>query len=338
VKRLIFALALVGATFALIGCSHSKDEAPAAVPEKASEPESRVKHGTNGEVVITLDAATQKIMGLETTSLVATQMNAQVKAFGRALDPAPLAELVVELSKTELEFDNSHAELERMKVLKEQNNASEKAFQTAENTYRQNQVAVSAVLSRIKSTWGQKLMEMTGPIVVPVGTTRKWDGALEQLMDGQTGLVRVDLSPGGHVEEQLGSARLIPLDEGAPPIEARFFDNARTVDPQTQGRGLLFLVENAKLAPGAAVTAFMDMPGAGADGAIVPRSAVVRANGATWVYLQKSDDSFERTEVTLTAPVANGWFAKGLSADAKVVMVGAQQLLSEELKGQGSEE
>jgi len=44
-------------------------------------------------------------------------------------------------------------------------------------------------------------------------------------------------------------------------------------------------------------------------------------------------------EVALDRPLEDGWFVgSGLKADAKVVTPGAQQLLSEELKGQGGEE
>src|SRR4051812_45979646 len=49
----------------LAGCSHKAPEKAAEAPiEKA--PESRVKHGTNDEVIVTLDADTQKLMGLQT--------------------------------------------------------------------------------------------------------------------------------------------------------------------------------------------------------------------------------------------------------------------------------
>jgi hypothetical protein len=68
----------------------------------------------------------------------------------------------------------------------------------------------------------------------------------------------------------------------------------------------------------------------------VPRSAVLRFNGATWVYRQTSDETFERLEVALDRPLENGWFVReGLKPGEKLVTVGAQQILSEELKGAG---
>ena len=68
---------------------------------------------------------------------------------------------------------------------------------------------------------------------------------------------------------------------------------------------------------------------------VVPRNAVLRFNGATWVYLQTGGDTFQRTEVALEQPLENGWFVRqGMKAGDKVAVGGAQQLLSEELKGQ----
>jgi len=64
----------------------------------------------------------------------------------------------------------------------------------------------------------------------------------------------------------------------------------------------------------------------------------VRFNGTAWVYVQAASDTFRRTEVSLDHPLDQGWFIQGsLSLQDKVVIVGAQQLLSEERKGQGEE-
>jgi len=83
------------------------------------------------------------------------------------------------------------------------------------------------------------------------------------------------------------------------------------------------------------VTAYLTLPGEGQAGVTLPRNAIVRFNGTTWVYRQISEDSFERIEVTLNSPLDNGWFVhEGLKPADKVVATGAQQLLSDELKEQ----
>jgi len=93
-----------------------------------------------------------------------------------------------------------------------------------------------------------------------------------------------------------------------------------------------------RLAPGAAVSAFLTLPGEPVSGVLAPREAIVRFNGAAWVYLQTSPTTFQRTEISLDKPLENGWFVRaGLKPQDKIITVGAQQLLSEERKGQETE-
>ena len=77
------------------------------------------------------------------------------------------------------------------------------------------------------------------------------------------------------------------------------------------------------------------MSGEKEKGVIVPRDALVRHEGRAFVYVQTTDETFQRFEVGLRHPLATGWFTDELKPGVKVVISGAQQLLSEELKGEG---
>jgi hypothetical protein len=329
-------LVVVLAGALLTGCSKI-ETAPAADEAKSSEPESRVHRGADGGVQITLAAATQKIMGLETALLVATERLPEAKGFGRVVDPAPLAELLMELGKAQLVFDNAHQELERMKVLRKDNNTSERAFQAAEATYRQNGADVGAAWFKIQRAYGNRMAELTGPMVVPPGTPRKPNPLLSELAEARGAfLVRVDV-PGSESLPSAASGARIAGWGGDDPVRAEFFGDVPTVDAQTQSRGYFFLVTTNLpwLTPGRAVTAFIQTEGQVQAGVLVPRNAVVRFNGATWVYLQTGDETFQRGGIKLDRPLADGWFVReGVKPQDKVVTVGAQQLLSEELKGQ----
>src|SRR6185295_1075792 len=164
-------------------------------------------------------------------------------------------------------------------------------------------------------------------------------GFVNLLAAGENALVRLDLPAGENLKVEPIGARLSALADADTPVEAKFFDAAPSVDAQTQGQGFLFLVwgkaNQSRFKPGAAVTGFIKMSGDSQPGVLVPRNAVVRFNGTTWIYLQTGEDNFARAEVALGSPLTDGWFVReGLKAQDKVVTVGAQQLLSEELKGQ----
>ena len=318
-------LALAMGLALVAGCA--KKEAAPADEKKSAEPESRVHRGTNGEVSITLDAATQKLMGLQAAPLAAAELAPEVKGFGRVLDPGALAAAVTDFVSAQATAAASHKELARLKTLTEQNNVATRSLEAGEAAAERDQALAAAAHARLLATAGKALSERKDLALL-----------VQALTTGESALVRMDLPAGEVLKSEPAGARLVTLGENTAPIEAKFVGAAPAVDLQTQAQGFLFLVEaNAsRLTPGAAVTGFLKLAGAAQAGVLVPRNAVLRFNGATWIYLQTGEEKFSRVEVGLGSPLANGWFVReGLKLGEKVVTVGAQQLLSEELKGQG---
>jgi hypothetical protein len=315
----------------LSGCSQKSDpsEHAEAKDEKKNEPEPRVKQGTNGEVIVTLKADVQKMMGLQTSELAPAQLSPEVKGYGRVQDPTPLASLVAEWTTASTAAEASQAELKRLQTLAAQSNASERALQAAQATAAHDQTQAESIRLRLLASWGPAVAE------------RKDLASLVQSLAAlANALVQLDLPAGQPLSGQPTAARFLTLSDPTP-IPGQFLGPMPAVDPQMQGRGFLFLVESNgfRLVPGASVTGFITLPGEAQTGVAVPRNAVVRFNGAAWVYIQTGEETFQRVEVPLEHPLAEGWFvASGLKPQDKLVTVGAQQVLSEELKGQGAEQ
>jgi hypothetical protein len=321
---------LILSALVLVGCAQKeKDEAKAPAAEKSAEPESHVKHGTNGETIVTFDAATQKLMGLQTTALQAAQLTPELKGYGRVLDVAPLTSLVADLMAAQAASAASQAELARLKTLAAQNNASERSLQAAEAAAARDRSQVESMRLRLLSAWGQAIAQRPDlPAFV------------QSLSSLTSALVQLDLPAGQPLSSLPTGARLLALADETKAVPAEFVSPAPTVDPQMQGRGFLFLLttNSSHLAPGAAVSGFLELPGEAQSGVELPRSAIVRFNGTTWVYLQQSEEAFERREVKLDSFLSEGWFVRErVKPGDRVVTVGAQQLLSEELKGQAGE-
>src|SRR5438270_13323978 len=97
-------LGLLAVAILLGGCkqeqekkeSGDKKEPGEATSGKAAEAPSRVKHGTNGEVIVTIEAKLQPAIGLEFAPLQAAQLTPELKAYGRTVDPSPLASVVAD--------------------------------------------------------------------------------------------------------------------------------------------------------------------------------------------------------------------------------------------------
>jgi hypothetical protein len=287
---------------------------------------SRVEHGTNGEAVVNLDLDTQRLIGLQTAALEAATQSPAVKAYGRVLDPSPLLALASDIAMDRATLAASSKEYQRLKTLFAQGqNASAKALESAQAAMQHDQIALQTAEAQLVTAWGKSMVEQPDLAAF-----------VESLAKLECVLVRLDLPAGDSLSEAPVGAQLVLPGTNAP-LEARFLGRATTTDPQVQGAGFLFVATNAaaRLAPGLALSGFLQLPGAPLHGVVVPNAAIVRAAERAWVYVQTGDTKFERREVALDQPVAGGWFVtRGLAPADRLVVTGAQPLLSEERKTQ----
>src|SRR5208282_5309006 len=130
---------------------------------------------------------------------------------------------------------------------------------------------------------------------------------------------------------------------GGRRMEATFVSDYPRVDPRIQGRSVLYVTTSkSELAPGLNLVAHLPVGGL-LKGVVIPASAVVWSEDKAWVYAQVSPERFSRSPVPTDVPVEGGFFAgEGLAAGDRIVTVGAQALLSEEMllhsQGGGDEE
>lgn len=328
----IFPTLLCCAAVTLAQTARADDEA-AAKSEKNDAV--KIRQGADGETILTLDGETQRRIGIVAENPVAAEWQPEIRATGRVVDPAPLMDLLIEMGRAEMTFDRSHQELERAKKLKKDDNISERAFQDAEATYRDNFAAVMAVYQKISAAWGRKIPEMMGPIVVPPGTERKGDAFLKHYPEEEF-LIRVDLPAGERMKNEGQAARIVSLASKEQPVTAVCFEVLPAIDPQTQQQSILFAADKSptnQLTAGEAITAFVKTAEPPVTGVIVPAGAVLRHDGKGWVFVQTGATDFTREEIPLDRPQAGGFFSAGLFTTNRVVVTGAQTLLSAELSG-----
>ena len=320
----IAAAAIAGLVFAYK--EMSKERAAEAEGEKAVTAPSFAQRAADGSLVLKLDAETQKRLDLKSASAAVTRLHREVEGYGRVLDPAPLAAVVTEMATARVALESSTKELERLKRLVQDQNTSTRAVESAEAAVTRDRIAVDAAQLKLVSAWGKDLAAQADlPALV---------AALATL---ETALVRVELPVGEMLQEMPQGARLATAAANADPIEAEFIGLAAATDPTSQGQAFLFRVKDnrARLTPGLAVVGFLELAGEPASGVVVPRSAVVRWAAKAWVFVQTGPDTFVRREISLARPTATGWFVTtGVSATDRLVVEGAQALLSEEQKSQ----
>lgn len=300
-------------------------------PEKKEEPKEakRVQRGTNGEVLLKLDKEAQNHAGLKAAALEGLEIYPEIKGFGRVLDPSALATQLVEIGAAKATLEASRKEYERLKTLHSQNqNVAARALEAAEAAAKRDEILFQAAQARLMVGWGKSVTER-----------KELPGLVDSLISVKSAIVRIDLAVGQALRGVPTAIRIKPLVSEETFFDAEFLGLAPKADPQIQGQGFLFLVQTNGLAPGTAVTGYLKIPGPAKKGVSVPNTALVRFESEVFVYLQISEDTFRREEAKLDTPTAKGWLVtEGLKPGEKVVVAGAQQLLSEELKSRSADE
>ncbi|HEV2319178.1 MAG TPA: hypothetical protein VGV18_05475 [Verrucomicrobiae bacterium] len=297
-----------------------------AADEQADQPvssPSRVETGPSGQSCISLDLKTQQLVGLKTAGLAPATLPAEMKAYGRVLDSPALVSLHDDVLSARAALWASQEQYLRVKQLAVENNASAQLLETAEAQLKRDQSAVETSAARLMGASSQAILSQPASF-------------FQDIADQKTLLIRLD-TPAGDWPARSPTAALLLLPGISRPVGADFLGRAAAVDPQVQGAGFIFEVTNAPppLTPGLAIAGFLQLPGGAAAGFILPDSAVVRSDGADWIYVQANETNFQRDQVFLDHPAKDGWFVTNIFApNDKIVVVGAQVLLSEEHKAQ----
>lgn len=312
--RGVVVIALLYAALSWLGgCSRQ----PAAeVPRSSAE--------TQGKVTLTPEQI-EKI-GLETTSVKATEFGDEATGYGSVIPHDAIAQAVAELISAQATAKQSRSALERTRRLS--GTAGAVSADTEEAGARQAEVDAAALTlakQRLSATFGLK---------PPWG-----DGAnmavLHGLADGNPKLVRVTFPLGvlsGDSPKSLHAAHIGAASGKRWTMTTLW---AAPADANVPGRSFFAILNGADVAEGERVLVFAPV-GASAAGVVIPQSALVITDSKYWCYLEEKPGTFARTEIDTHRPFENGYFSsEGIKPGDKVVVKGAAQLLAQESNSGG---
>ncbi|MGD2128756.1 MAG: hypothetical protein PVJ33_00600 [Lysobacterales bacterium] len=292
--------------------------ARAAVPETAAGDE------------VSLDAADQGRLGLRIAPLETTDAAESTEAIARVLDVGSLAQLDAEIMTAEAASAASAAEVKRLTVLAAEDvSASLRELETARVQAAADQSRLALARQRLALEW---------PAAEALSDAKHRRALIDDVAGGRAALVRVD--PLGGSAPAAGKAYL-QLEEGKPPLQTSTLGRAAKVDPRLQTEAWIVVVRGpaaGTLRPGRVLSARIES-NAGVTGVLVPRSALVRADGATWVYVARDNGRFARRQVIAPRIRDDGWVvSSGFEPGERVVVDGAGALLAIERGGEDAED
>ena len=265
-----------------------------------------------------IDAATLTRLGVMTAPLRAVRRAASVTGFVRGLGAGPLAQLDSDLITAIAAQSASQAEAARTKALAADQTVSKQVAEAADAQARSDAAKVQLLRRRVGLEWGPSLAKLSdarrGKLVADIAA-------------GHAALVRVDSALGlsqahGNVEIELG---------GGVHALAAILGPARVGDPRLQSTGALALVtgpQALQLGVGTVVPASL-IKGAGGLGVVIPREALLRNAGQTFVYIRSDHGDFERRAVPAGLTDPEGLFViSGFRVGEAVVTKGASQILA----------
>jgi hypothetical protein len=281
---------------------------------------------------VALDREAQAASGILAEELPRVSRRQEWRAFGTVMDVGELAESRRRVADARAQAEKARAsrqasrkEYDRLKILYEDDrNASARAVEGAEAASRADQAASQAAEAALR-TVEATASEQWGPVIgewIADGST-----ALDRLLSRQDVLVSAALPPDVSLSAPPAAAF---LERGAGPrIGARFVSAAARADPRIQGLTLFYVAASGGVLPGMSVAVLIPA-GATETGTRVPRSAVVWTEGRAWIYVQTDASTFVRRPITTDCSDGDGYFVGELPSQARLVVRGAQTLLSEE--------
>lgn len=279
--------------------------------------------------VVKADPETQKRADIKVASLATGSVGNVRSGYARALDLSALAAINADYRAALAAETASARELARQKaLLAADSSTSVRAVEQARAQEAADAEKVKLACRRVALEYGAGLERLGCPAL---------DGLLRDAAAGRAALVRLDFaggppSPGSHVT----------LSGNGGNNNVRVLGPAASADPQLQTSGALAILRGpaaTRFGVGQVVDARIMTGGAGQNGVIVPRSAILRTDGGLWVYRAGKDGTFDRVELKDARAVTDGWLVPfGLAPGDRVVVSGAGTLFGLERSAPAGEE
>lgn len=276
--------------------------------------------------------------GIKTQRLQSATRATEFSTYGKVLSLEPLLALRQQYLAAQAQQDSAAAKyqeadlnLHRTRNLHQQDIVSTRRLQEQQALWRNEKANLATsnyqqqtILAASRLQWGDTLTRWF---------TQNQDKQAEQFLGHRAQLLQITLPPNSQLAPDVFGIEVDEHGRRDQAIKATLISPAPQVDPITQGERYFFKTEGRSLPFGAYISAWITHGKQQSAGVIIPESAVVWHLGQALVFIKTEDGEFSRRLLAEQIPVKGGYFAaSGFKADEEIVTIGAQTLLSQELK------
>ena len=294
----------------------------------------------NLQAALTVDEKTQRLAGIETLTLTPAQYRVEFTAYGKALSVQSLLALRHRYLALLAEHRSATAQFNQAQQSTTRQQALYNSGVTAQRTMQDQRVLLQTDKARLETTQVQTQALADEALLNWGETLAAWALAndadkLTDFVTGRQTLLQITLP----ANKQLAAGNSVIYVDSAgnrlTAAPAHFISVAPHTDASAQGISYFFYTSSPQIKAGMSVNAWLAEQNSVISGVIMPKSALIWSMNQAFVYVKIAADQFSRRPIKDYSVMVDGYFiSTTLAAGEQIVSVGAQALLSEELRGQ----
>jgi hypothetical protein len=295
--------------------------------------------GTGQEIqqasnTIYLDKQQLKYSGIETQELLESRYTPELIAYGSVLNIQPLLEIQSHLRianakylAAKVDFSQARKALQRLQNLHQNQAISTRKLQKQQEVWRSSKTLLDT--TRLQKETLQQTLRLNW------GETLSSDNKhIDSITSGQQVLLSISVPANKILPQGTENIFAHPTGDRKKAIAAKFISAALQANQLSQGENFFFLAANTGLRAGMRITAWIPQPSK-LSGVIFPETALLWHLGQAFVYLETQPQTFTRYTISDPIKSPTGFFVQDPDlVGKKIVVTGAQTLLSEEFRSQ----
>jgi hypothetical protein len=288
---------------------------------------------------VQLSQPKQALADLQTQPLIGSHYQPEFQASAQVVDLQPLLNLREQYFTAQTEVQGATTALALVQQVIKRTHELYRNGINSQRQLQEQQMAHSTAQARLNSSQ-YRLQSINDNLTANWGSTlsawAKTSGNNEfaSLINGQQALLLLSLPAGQTLPKETKQIAVDPTGDRQTPQPAQLISNAPQGSELSQGETYFFKTSRAKLRTGMRLSAWITKPGQALTGFVIPASALIWHAGLATIYIKIAPEQFQRLSFTHYYPVAQGYFvAATFPANAEIVTIGAQVLLSQEFRG-----